>query len=116
MTDKDTQEAYPSSWSPRATRILQVAVVVMGIMILIGFAVVVATVISRMSGGGDAAETPAVRVSSPEITSLLGPDAEIVGTETDSGRLAVFVKDGEGIRVLLIDMRSGEVISVIGGS
>ncbi len=114
MADKDTSEAYPSSWSPRATRILQVAVVVMGILIVAGFIVVVVTIVSRMGGEG-AADAPArVEMATPEIAAMLGPDAEVISTETDAGRLAVVVKTAQGPRVLLIDMRSGHVISVIG--
>ena len=83
MSEKDAPDAYPSSWSPGATRILKIAVIVMGILIAVALFVVI--------------------------------DAEVVSSETDSGRLALVVKTGEGIRVLLIDMRSGRVISVIGG-
>lgn len=87
----------------------------MGILIVVGFVVVVATVIGRMSGG-ETAQAPAALVSDPEIARIMGPDAKVISTETDSGRLAVTVQSGEGVRVILIDMRSGEIISVIGGS
>ena len=66
-------------------------------------------------GADEPADAAPVRVTDPQIAALLGPDAEVVSSETDSGRLALVVKTGEGIRVLLIDMRSGRVISVIGG-
>ncbi|ESR27046.1 hypothetical protein N177_0356 [Lutibaculum baratangense AMV1] len=89
--------------------------IVMGVLIVIGFFVVVGTIVNRM-GGEEMPEGPASVVSRPEIAALLGPDAEVVSAQTDSGRLALTVKTPEGIRVLLIDMRSGQIISVVGGS
>ena len=87
----------------------------MGVLIVVGFIVVVVTVFSRMASN-DPADAPAVMVSGPEIRALMGPDAEIVATETDSGRLAVVLRTPDGPRIVVVDMRSGEIISVIGGS
>ncbi len=88
----------------------------MGVMIVLGLIVIFATIVNRMSGDGSAPEVAPLVVAVPDdVAKLLGADGEIISTVVDGSRMAIVVKRPEGHAVIVVDLRSGKVLNVIGG-
>ncbi len=88
-------------------RALKVLVVVMGVMIVVGVAVVAVTIVRRVAatGGG----TPPVAASALPSRVVLDqpPGTRIAGIAATSDRLAVRLEGGGPDRILLLDPRTG---------
>ena len=100
-------------------RILKVAVIVMGVLIVAGLAVI-GVKISQKTGevaesmSFDAEQAPAAnfRVSLDQLG--LGPGARLLSMDVEEGRLVLRVSDGAaGERVLIVDINSGAVLGEI---
>jgi hypothetical protein len=117
MSDPNSSHSDPGAvWSPRAYRNLKIAVIVMGILLVVGFMVVLVTIASRMASLGTPPENgPVATAVTPDIASLLGPDAEVVSTSVDGSRLALVLRRPDGLSVVVVDLRSGQVINIISG-
>lgn len=114
MSDPNLSDTE-SGWTPRAQRNLKIAVIVMGVLLVVGFFVVFATIALRIAGSDEPAQDAApATVLNGDVARLLGPKAEVVSTSVDGGRLAVVVQRPEGISILVVDLRSGALVNVIG--
>ena len=106
-------------------RILKVAVIVMGVLIVAGLAVI-GVKISQKTGevaesmSFEAEQAPAAapaaaanfRVSLDQLG--LGPGARLLSMDVEEGRLVLRVSDGAaGERVLIVDINSGAVLGEI---
>ena len=118
MTDPQSSDRIPgTNWTPRAYRNLKIAVVVMGVLLVVGFAVVFGTIIARLAATGERpAQAPVTVEAGAEVARLLGPDSEVVSTNVDSNRLALVVRRPDGLGLVIVDLRSGEVIAALSGA
>jgi hypothetical protein len=89
-------------------RALKAAVIVMGVLIVLGVTAIVITIVSRSMGPGAAAGSAAAQVllDEPEGT-------RIAGTSLATDRLAVQLQGGGADRVVLVDTHAGRVIARI---
>lgn len=119
-------------------RALKGLVIGMGILILIGFGVVVVGLIQRVGDDGDSTRPgqisgrPSAPLAGAPGTPLQGPSAapseatfgdvkvaipagaQVVATSTDSGRLVVQLRLGGGAtRVLVVDLATGRRLGAI---
>ena len=92
-------------------RALKIAVVVMGVMLIVGFAALVAIIAGRISRGG--APSPAARVfASPAIDIPRGARIEAMTAGSDRVILALALPEG-GRELLVIDLTSGARLGTI---
>lgn len=102
--------------------VIKIAAVVMGVMIVVGIAVIGVTIAKRLSG---AAEHPAPSIvggsASVDAPSAIGDlviplpaGARIVSTEIDGRRIAATLRliDG-GTAILLLDAETGETLGLL---
>jgi hypothetical protein len=82
-------------------RTLKILVVVMGVMIVAGIAVLVGTIAQRVGGGTQVASD--ATFSEPAGT-------RIAGTSLSGDRLALQLQGGGPDRVVIVDLRNGHVI------
>jgi hypothetical protein len=82
---------------------LKAAVVIMGIMIVAGFAVLVGVLVTRVGGGGAAAPVAAT-LDEPAGT-------RIASISASAERLAVSLQGGGPDRVVVMDLRNGHVVA-----
>ncbi len=87
-------------------RALKALTAVMGLLIVVGTAVLVATIVRRAGAPAAPAEKIAVALGEPSGT-------RIAGIAAVADRLAVALQGGGPDRVVLIDPRSGEAIGRI---
>jgi hypothetical protein len=106
-------------FTPRQVRVLKIAVIVMGILLVGGFAFVMAAIVYQASKLGDkktpeaapAAVPTAVAV--PEAALALPPDATVTSMALDGDRLALHLQTGAGPEIAVIDVTTGKVLSRI---
>ena len=99
----------------RTQRVLLITVIVLGVLLIIGFAIVVATIASRISASGEEAETapvPQVAVTPAGEFEVPVPAGYTIRSVTgDERRLVIYlVSDGQPERIMVVNTRSGLVI------
>ena len=106
--------------------IVKIASVVMGIMIVVGLAVIGVTIAKRLSGAGEetAAVAPAVPATAPSIAAAPGAPGDldvaipagsrVLGVESDGRRLVVrlMLSDGD-TAILLLDADTGAGLGLL---
>jgi len=115
VNEPDNTPLPGTVFTPRQVRVLKIAVIVMGILLVGGFAVVVAGVVYQASQLGDKkVQTPAPDVLPGVQTELAIPSgATVTAMALDGDRLALHLKSSTGPEVLVIDVPTGKVISRI---
>ncbi|HJP22400.1 MAG: hypothetical protein QF546_04500 [Alphaproteobacteria bacterium] len=102
-------------------RALKLLVIVMGVMIVVGFAVVIYTIIQRASASF-AEHRPAVEQTTKAATGTQGfgdvrlslpRGSRIVDQEMEQHRLILRVENGDSQSVHIFDLRTGKEIGVI---
>lgn len=100
---------------------IKIAAVVMGVMILVGLAVIGVTIAKRLSGAGDAATAP-VEGAPPgpapgafgELDIALPAEATVVDATLDGRRLALRLALGDGrSAILLVDAETGARLGLL---
>ena len=103
-------------FTPRQVRVLKIAVIVMGVLLVAGFAFVLAAIVYQASRLGEKA-TPAVATVSPPMAEALASElaipigAEVTTLALDGDRLAVHLRSQASAEIAVIDVRSGKVLA-----
>ena len=99
-------------FTPRQLRVLKVAVIVMGILLVGGFAFVLAAIVYQASKGGQ--ESKPSPIMSGIATNLpVAKDATINSLSLDGNRLALHLNTGSGPEVVVVDLQTGNVLARI---
>jgi hypothetical protein len=99
-------------FTPRQVRVLKIAVIVMGILLVGGLALVLATIAYQASTGGKHKGIPPLRAES-DIEFAIPKDAAVTSLALDGDRLALHFKSSAGQEVAIIDLKTGKVVSRI---
>lgn len=95
-------------FTPRQVRTLKIAVIAMGLLLVGGFAFVLATIVYQASRTG---KDGALGEGAAQL--LIPKDATISAMSLDGGRLALHLHSAAGPEILVIELASGRVISRI---
>jgi len=100
---------------PPGLRVLKVLVVVMGVLIVAGIAVIGVTIANRLSNAASkATATEAIEAARiGDLTLSLPPDTRIVETIVTDTRLALRTEGSDGPRIYLFHLPSGEALGSI---
>ena len=101
-------------FSGRQVRILKIAVIVMGILLVGGFAFVLAAIVYQASHPKQdvAATLPAANMGSAPIIELpVGQGAGLTSMSLDGNRLALHLNGGDGPEIVVIDLASGKIVA-----
>jgi hypothetical protein len=103
-----------SVFTPRQVRLLKIAVIVMGVLLVGGFAFVLAAIVyqashPRQASMGTAASLDAGRAASIDLP--VGKDAALAAMSLDGDRLALDLTSSEGPEIVVIDLGSGTVVA-----
>jgi hypothetical protein len=93
-------------------RALKFLVVVMGVMLVVGFAALVAVIAGRVSRGGPAAATAAHGFAAPPIDIPRGARIEAMTAVPDRLILALALPDGR-TQLVVIDLAKGDRLGTI---
>jgi hypothetical protein len=89
-------------------RMLKFIVIAMGLLIVTGVTVLVATIVNRVADRSETGSAPA-----DQIVLSLPEGARIVETVMDNDRLALRIETAQGDQILIVDLASGKVISTV---
>jgi hypothetical protein len=103
-----------SVFKPRQVRLLKIAVIVMGVLLVGGFAFVLAAIVyqashPRQASMGTAASLDAGRVAGIDLS--VTKDASVAAMSLDGDRLALHLTSSEGPEIVVIDLGSGKVVA-----
>lgn len=100
-------------FSPRQVRMLKIAVIVMGILLVGGFGMVMATIVYQASKLGEKSGAASGPAAIEQGALALPTDATVTSMALDGDRLALHLKSSAGSEIAVIDVRSGQVVSRI---
>ncbi len=106
-------EEYDSPFSPRGQRILKFAVVIMGVMLVVGFMVVVGTIAYRavkLSQADPSITDAPAKHGFSRLEVDVEPDTLISQIELDGNRMAVHVTKNAADEILIIDIKRGTLL------
>jgi len=116
MSEPDNRPLPGSVFTPRQVRALKIAVIVMGILLVGGFAFVMAAIVYQASHLGEkkpAAPSAAPALAGTETTLAIPEDATISALALDGDRLAIHLNTRTGPEIAVIDLTTGKVLSRI---
>lgn len=90
-------------------RALKIIVVVMGILIVIGVAVIVVTIVNRLRAMSDAAPPAGFG----EVAVPVAEGARVTDMTADDGRLLLRLEESGEIRVVIIDLATGAPLGTV---
>ncbi len=98
-------------FTPRQVRALKIAVIVMGILLVGGFAFVIAVIVYQASRVGQASSPASIEQGEAELAIPSG--ATVTSLALDGDRLALQLNSSAGPEIVVIDITTGKVISRI---
>ena len=115
VSESQTSSVPGTVFTPRQVRILKVAVIAMGILLVGGFAFVLAAIVYQAShpaqvGAGGSAPVSAGQ-GGVNIDLPVPRDASVGGLSLDGNRLAVQLNGSGGPEIAVIDLASGKIVA-----
>ena len=101
-------------FTPRQVRVLKIAVIVMGILLVGGFAFVLAAIVYQASKGGQSAAGVGAPPVGIEAELPIPKDATVTALSLDGDRLALHLQSAAGAEIVVIDLKSGKTLARIG--
>jgi hypothetical protein len=98
-------------FTPRQVRLLKIAVIVMGILLVGGFAFVLAAIVYQASKGGQSAAGSGAMPAGTESELPIAKDATITGMSLDGDRLALHLQSSAGAEIVVIDVTTGKTLA-----
>lgn len=100
-------------FTPRQVRVLKIAVIVMGILLVGGFAFVLAAIVYQASKGGQSAVGVGAPPAGIEAELAIPKDATVTALSLDGDRLALHLNSAAGFEIVVVDLRTGKLIARI---
>ena len=114
-SEADNSPVPGTVFTPRQVKALKIAVIVMGVLLVGGFALVLGAIVYQASRlGQDTPAAGAAAVSDQGATQVTVPQgANVTAMDLDGGRLALHLNGTQGPEVIVIDLGSGRVLARI---
>ena len=100
-------------FTPRQVRVLKIAVIVMGILLVGGFAFVLASIVYQASKGGQDKALSGATLGGVQAELAIGKDTSVGALALDGDRLALHLNSAAGPEIAVVDLKSGKVIARI---
>lgn len=105
-------------FSPRQVRILKYVVIILGILLVVGFGLVIGTIVYQASQLSDDASNETIsREQSPVAPEkqaqavVQASGMTILSTSLDGPNLAITFRDSEGLGIVVVQTETGNVLS-----
>ena len=113
-SEADNSPVPGTVFTPRQVKALKIAVIVMGVLLVGGFALVLGAIVYQASRLGQDAPPRDPAVSDQGAAQVTVPqDANVAAMDLDGGRLALHLTGNAGPEVVVIDVGSGRVLARI---
>ena len=113
LDEPDNSPLPGTVFTPRQVRVLKIAVIVMGLLLVGGFAFVLAAIVYQASRGG---QDKAVTAAPPGGVAAELPtpkDASVTALSLDGDRLALHLNSAAGPEIAVIDLKTGQILARI---
>ena len=100
-------------FTPRQVRVLKIAVIVMGILLVGGFAFVLAAIVYQASKGGQSAAGLGALPAGIETELPIPKDVTITSMSLGGDRLALHLNSAAGPEIAVVDLKTGKLIARI---
>ena len=111
LNDPDNAPLPGTVFTPRQVRVLKIAVIVMGLLLVGGFAFVLAAIVYQASRGGQDEAVSALALDGVEAELAIGKDTSVMALALDGDRLALHLNSASGPEIAVIDLTTGKVIT-----
>jgi hypothetical protein len=112
VADQSDNSPLPGTvFTPRQVRVLKIAVIVMGLLLVGGFAFVLAAIVYQASKAGQDKAAPAATLDSMVAELPIGKDASVTALALDGDRLAINLNSAAGAEIAVVDLRTGRIIA-----
>jgi hypothetical protein len=113
LNEPDNTPLPGTVFTPRQVRVLKIAVIVMGILLVGGFAFVLAAIVYQASKAGQDRAVPQATLEGVESALPIPKAATIGSMSLDGDRLALHLNSPEGTEIVVIDLATGKIVSRI---
>ena len=114
LNEPDNTPLPGTVFTPRQVRVLKIAVITMGILLVGGFAFVLAAIVYQASRGGQSGAGGGGAVPGALETELAIPkDATVTSLSLDGDRVALHLNSAAGPEIAVVDLKTGKVIARI---
>jgi hypothetical protein len=110
-SEPDNMPLPGTVFTPRQVRVLKIAVIVMGILLVGGFAFVLAAIVYQASKGGQSSAGLGAVTGGTAGELPIAKDATITGMSLDGDRLALHLQSSTGAEIVVIDVTTGKTLS-----
>ncbi len=110
LNSSDNRPLPGTVFTPRQVRVLKIAVIVMGILLVGGFAFVLAAIVYQASKG---AQDGAASAAGVEAELAIPKDASVSALSLDGDRLALHLNSAAGPEIAIIDLATGKIVARI---
>ena len=111
LNDSGNEPLPGTVFTPRQVRVLKIAVIVMGLLLVGGFASVLAAIVYQASRGGQGEAVPAAALGGVEAEIAIGEGSSVTALALDGDRLAIHLNSRSGPEIAVIDLTTGKVIA-----
>src|SRR3970282_794122 len=111
IAEPDNTPLPGTVFTPRQVRVLKIAVILMGLLLVGGFAFVLAAIVYQASQGGQSSIPSGEEAVAAELA--IPKDATVTSLSLDGDRLAVHLNSAAGPEFAVIDLKSGKVVTRI---
>src|SRR6478736_5833436 len=114
VSEPETSTVPGTVFTPRQVRVPKIAVIVMGLLLVGGFAFVLAAIVYQASRGGQATSPAEAAAGTSTLSELSIPkDASVTTLALDGNRLALHLNSPQGGEIVVIDVATGKVLARI---
>jgi hypothetical protein len=114
IADEPDNTPLPGTvFTPRQVRALKIAVIVMGILLVGGFAFVLAAIVYQASRGGQDARLVQAVMGESSGEVAIPKDATISSMSLDGDRLALHLSTAAGPEIVVVELATGRIVSRI---
>ena len=115
-SEPESSSTVPGTvFSPRQVRILKVAVIVMGVLLVGGFAFVLAAIVYQASRPAQVGVGAAASLSAGQgplsIDLPVASGAAVTAMSLDGNKLAVHLNGPAGAEIAIVDLATGKVVA-----
>jgi hypothetical protein len=110
-SEPDNRPLPGTVFTPRQVRVLKVAVIVMGIVLVVGFAFVLSAIVYQASKGGQVGTASGAMPAGTETELPVPKDAIITALSLDGDRLALHLNSSAGSEIAVVNLKTGKLIA-----
>ncbi len=110
-SEPDNTHLPGTVFTPRQVRLLKIAVIVMGLLLVGGFALVLGAIVYQASQLSSEGQASVPAVGGVETELAIPPDATITSLALDGDRIALHLQSSAGPEIAVIDLRTGKVLT-----